>query len=91
MLAVCRLTDRSLFAVFSYLSGGWGDVFGVAVVLLPVAKQRPVQLQVTPWPRAAAAFELDAFWQSLETLYAPLDEIISPHIVIKSWDTAADM
>lgn len=64
------------------------------VVLLPVAEQRLVQLQVTPWPGAAVcvcAFELEAFWRGLETLYALLDEIISPHRVVKSWDTAADM
>lgn len=40
VLAMCRLTDGPLFAVLSYLSGGGGDVFGVAVALLPVVKQR---------------------------------------------------
>lgn len=69
VLAMYRLTDGPLFAVLSYLSGGGGDVFGVAVVLLPVAEQRPVQLQVTPWPKADAAFELEMSWQCSETLY----------------------
>lgn len=70
VLAMCRLTDGPLFAVLSYLSGwGWGDVFGVAAALLLLAEQRPVQLQVTPWPQADAAFELETSWQRLETLY----------------------
>lgn len=69
MLAIWRLTDGPLFAVLSYLSGGGGDVFGVAVALLPVAEQRPVQLQVTPWPEAGAAFELETSWQCFESLY----------------------
>lgn len=64
MLAVCRVTDGPLFAVLSYLSGA-----GVAVALLPVAEQRPVQLQVTPWPVADAAFELETSWHLLKTLY----------------------
>lgn len=65
-LAVCRLTDGSLFAVLSYLSGvGW-----CVVLLLPAAEQRPVQLRVTPWPEAdAAAFELESSWRCCETLY----------------------
>lgn len=44
-------------------------MFGVAVALLPVAEQRPVQLQVTPWPEADAAFELETSWRRLEALY----------------------
>lgn len=44
-------------------------MFGVAVALLPVAEQRPVQLQVTPWPEAGAAFELETSWQHFESLY----------------------
>lgn len=40
-----------------------------AAALLPVAEQRPVQLQVTPWPQADAAFELETSWQHSETLY----------------------
>lgn len=48
---------------------GWGDVFGVAVALLPVAERRPVQLQVTPWPEADASFELGTSWRRLEALY----------------------
>lgn len=65
---MCRLTDGPLFAVLSYLSGGRGDALGVAVTLLPVAEQRPVQLQVTPWPEADAAFELETSWRRLEAL-----------------------
>ncbi len=44
-------------------------MFGVAVALLPVAEQRPVQLQVTPRPEADAAFELETSWRCLEVLY----------------------
>lgn len=44
-------------------------MFGVAVAPLPVAEQRPVQLQVTPWPKADAAFELETSWRCSETLY----------------------
>lgn len=70
---MCRLTDGPLFAVLSYLSWGreeeevggvWGDMFGVAVALLPVAEQRPVQLQVKPWtlPSNASAMLRVAAW-----------------------------
>lgn len=48
---------------------GCGDVFGVAVALLPVAEQRPVQLQVAPRPEADAAFELETSWRRLQALY----------------------
>lgn len=43
-------------------------MFGVAVALLPVAEQRPVQLQVAPWPEADTAFELETSWRCLEAL-----------------------
>lgn len=44
-------------------------MFGVAVALLPVAVQRPVQLQVAPRPEADAAFELETSWRRLQALY----------------------
>lgn len=51
-----------------------GDVFGVVVApLQPPSslwpRERPVQLQVTPWPKADAAFELETSWPCSETLY----------------------
>lgn len=65
-------------------------MFGAAVALLPVAERRPVQLQVTPWPEADAAFELETSWRDLEALYDTWMES-QPHNLQKAWDTAEEM
>lgn len=91
---MCRLTDGPLFAVLSYLSGGRGGGGGrgdeFVVALLPVAEQRPVQLQVTPWPEADTAFELETSWRCSEALYDTWMES-QPHKLQKPGDTAEEM
>lgn len=77
LLAMCGLTDEPLFAVLSYLSGGWGGGVGWGGAMC-----LEWLLSSSPWPseragsaaghalaEADAAYELETSWRSSEAVH----------------------